>query len=457
MSQLLKEIGAIVSDRQLIVGEAVGHRATSYWDSSPTQAMAVVKPRTTEELAAIMRCCYAAGQPVVTQGGLTGCVTGAVASPRELIVSLENMDSIESIDAVGRTATVQAGVVLENLHQAVRRHELIFPLDLGARGSCTIGGNIATNAGGINVLRYGMTRALVLGLEVVTAKGEVLSSMSRMLKNNAGYDLKQLFIGSEGTLGIVTRAVVRLFPAPQSCNTALLACDDFASVINLLNQLQSGLGGTLSAFEVMWNSYYQGVTGETGHRVPVSRDRAFYVVVEAEGADRSGDAVRFEDSLVVAMEAGTIADAVICKSEAERREVWDIRENFEDILPAYLYDISLPIDAMESYVESVSQELSERWPEARCVVMGHIADGNLHLFIKTGGIADKHAECDELVYRALDGTGGSVSAEHGIGTEKMRWLSLSRSKHELEMMSVLKKSLDPAGILNPGRVIPEDF
>ena len=457
LNQLLQDIGSVVSSRQLITGDAVAERATSYWDAAPTQAIAIVKPRSTQELAAVMERCYAAGQPVVTQGGLTGCVSGAVASTKEIIVSLEDMNAIESIDATSRTATVQAGVVLENLQHAANERGLCFPLDFGARGSCTVGGNIATNAGGINVLRYGMTRALVLGLEVVTANGKVLSSMSPMLKNNAGYDLKQLFIGSEGTLGIVTRAVVRLFPAPTTCNTALLACDDFPSVIKVLNTLQAGLAGTLSAFEVMWNAYYRGVTLEGTHRAPIDAGQPYYVVVEAEGDDAASDAARFEQLLVDAMEQAWITDAIVCKSESERREVWDIRENFEDILPAYLYDVSLPINVMEAYVIRLEQRLLKRWSRARCIVMGHIADGNLHLFIQTGEDGDHHFECDEMVYHELKDTGGSVSAEHGIGTEKMSWLSLSRSAEELEIMATLKETLDPKGILNPGRVLPKKY
>ena len=228
-----------------------------------------------------------------------------------------------------------------------------FPLDLGARGSCTIGGNIATNAGGINVLRYGMMRNLVLGLEAVLADGTVVTSMNRMMKNNAGYDVKQLFIGTEGTLGIVTRAVLRLFPQPATRQSALVALNDFSSVSLLLNRLQQELAGSLSAFEIMWGDYYQAVTGNGGHRAPLSRDYPFYVVFEAEGADPEAHAARFEDVLSRALEDSLVVDAVIPKSGAESREIWNIREEFDAILepePVYLYDVSLPIRDMESYV-----------------------------------------------------------------------------------------------------------
>jgi FAD/FMN-containing dehydrogenase len=400
-----------------------------------------------------MAICHTHKQPVVTHGGLTGCVEGAVSRPDEIIISLERMNAIEGIDVQGGTATVQAGVILEVLQNTVAEQGLLFPLDLGARGSCTIGGNIATNAGGINVLRYGMMRNLVLGLEVVTADGTVLSSMNQMLKNNAGYDNKQLFIGSEGTLGIVTRAVLKLFPQPTSCNTALVATDNFDKLITLLNSLQRDLAGTLSAYEVMWGEYFHGVTGEGGHRPPLSRDYPFYVVVEAQGADADSDNARFEGLLEQAFEDETIVDAVIPKSEAERRAVWDIREVFEDILPAYLYDVSLPINSMATYIDQVMTGLKKKWPNGDCFVLGHIADGNLHLFTRPGIEGDLHAESDAIVYAPLQGLEGSVSAEHGIGTEKLNWLASSRSEADLAMMRLLKTSLDPHNLLNPGRVL----
>jgi len=430
-------------------------RATSYWNSTPTQALALVRPRTTEEVSRAMGICHARRQPVVTQGGLTGCVSGAVSAPDEIILSLERMNAIEAVDASAGTAIVQAGVILQSLQERAYGEGLLFPLDLGARGSCTIGGNIATNAGGISVLRYGMMRNLVLGLEVVTADGSVLSSMNRMLKNNAGYDIKQIFIGSEGTLGIVTRAVLKLYPRPVSRNTALLALDGFDKVVTLLNAMQRDLAGTLSAYEVMWGSYFRAVTGERGHRAPLTRDHRFYVIVEAEGAEPASDASRFESLLARALEEGSVVDAVISKSESERRAIWDIREIFDAVLPAYLYDVSLPIRAMADFTAQVERDLRQTWPESECYVLGHIADGNLHLFVRPGTDGDLDDESDAIVYGALDGFDGSVSAEHGIGTEKMKWLGRSRSATEIEFMRVLKRSFDPLNLLNRGRVLPD--
>ncbi len=452
---LIGELCEALGSDAVVLREALAERATSYWDPSPMSARALIRPRSTEELSQAMTICHRHRQAVVTHGGLTGCVAGAVASADEIIVSLERMNRIEAIDSQGGTVTTQAGVVLEVLQEAVKEHDLLFPLDLGARGSCTIGGNIATNAGGINVLRYGMMRALILGLEVVTADGTVLSSMNQMLKNNAGYDLKQLFIGSEGTLGIVTRAVLRLFPLPTSCSTALVAIDDFDHVATLLRTLQRDLAGTLSAYEVMWGDYYRAVTEPGTNRAPLARDYPFYVVLEAEGADQEFDPLRFERALEQAFEAGHVVDAVITKSEAERREVWEVRENFESILPGILYDVSLPISAMGDYSRQVQASVHSRWPGADCLILGHIADGNLHLFVKPNQPGDWHAESDRIVYGALQGLGGSVSAEHGIGTEKLGWLAASRSEDEIAAMRLLKRSLDPENLLNPGRVLAQ--
>jgi FAD/FMN-containing dehydrogenase len=438
---------------RVITGAQIAQRITSHWDASPTTALALIKPRSTQEVSAALTICHQFKQPIVTQGGLTGCVAGAVAGPQEVILSLENMNRIENIEPSDGTATVQAGVVLEVLQEAAKQQNLLFPLDLGARGSCTIGGNIATNAGGINVLRYGMMRNLVLGLEVVTADGTVISSMNAMLKNNAGYDLKQLFIGSEGTLGIVTRAVVKLFPRLLSSNTALLATDSFAAVTALLKSLQSDLAGTLSAYEVMWGSYFDGVTAAGGHQAPMTRGHSYYIVIEAEGVAPQADRERFLQTLETALTGGLIQDAILPESETQRREIWKIRENFEPILPAYLYDVSLPTSAMEGYISQVNEGLKKRWPESQCYVLGHIADGNLHLFVQPGIDGDLHAACDELVYSPLQGLEGSVSAEHGIGTEKLHWLRSSRSAQEIAVMGLLKQSMDPMGLLNPGRVL----
>jgi FAD/FMN-containing dehydrogenase len=445
----------LAADRFVAAGD-IARRATSYWNSAPMQARLLVTPQTTAEVAEVLRCCDGGAQSVVTHGGLTGCVAGAESTRDDVVLSLERMRGVEDIDVTGGTATVRAGTVLQTVQEAAAQAGLYFPLDLGARGSCTIGGNVATNAGGINVLRYGMMRNLVLGLEAVLADGTVVSSLNRMLKNNAGYDLKQLFIGTEGTLGVVTRAVLRLFPAPASRHSALVAAPSFPAVARLAQVLQRDLAGALSAFELMWGDYYAAVTGPGGHRAPLDRRHPFYVVLQAEGADPAADAQRFERVLQRALDAGLIVDAALPKSDGEAAAVWAIREHFEGILepqPVYLYDVSLPIDRMPGYVAEVKRGITRRWADGRCYVLGHMADGNLHLFVQPNATGDLHAESDAMVYGPLAGAGGPVSAEHGIGIEKLKWLPHSRSPEEITLMRRLKTSLDPRHILNPGRVL----
>ena len=457
MTDIISALAECLGDQHVILGADITNRATSYWRPEPTQTLALLKPRSTDEVSQILALCHAHNQPVVVQGGLTGCVDGAISTDQEVIISLERMNKIESIDPIGGTATVEAGVILEVLHSILADEGLMFPLDLGARGSCTIGGNISTNAGGINVLRYGMMRDLVLGLEAVLADGTVISSMNQMIKNNAGYDIKQLFIGSEGTLGVVTRAVVKIHPRPTSKNSAMVAVQDFDAVTGFLQYLRGALGGTLSAFEVMWGNYFYAVTEPGWHRSPMQRDHPFYIMIETEGSDPETDTSRFNDTLERAFETELISDAVIPKSEAERKSLWDIRENFEAILekqPYYLYDVSLPIKDMPEYVSRVHAALHDQFTDAACYVLGHVADGNLHLFLCPGEPGNWHESCDQVVYGPLESFNGSISAEHGIGTEKISWLGISRSEPEIALMRQLKTTMDPAKILGAERVIP---
>jgi len=446
----------LVGDGRILDASAVSDRATSFWNAAPMQAKAMLLPSSSNEVAKILGHCNNAGQSVITHGGLTNCVTAVEPGLDDIVISTEKMKGIVEIDKIGGTAVVEAGAVLQNVQEAVANEGMYFPLDLGARGSCTIGGNIATNAGGINVLRYGMMRNLVLGLEAVMADGTVMSSMNRMLKNNAGYDMKQLFIGSEGTLGVVTRAVLRLYPQPASRQDALVAITSVDNVIRFLGKLQREIAGNLSAFEIMWGAYYRAVTGDNGHRPPLSRDYPFYAVFQAEGSDPDADAVRFERVLEQAFEEELIADAVIPKSATETRAIWEIRENFEPALvkpPFYLYDVSLPIRDMQAYVAEVEANVGKRWSDGMCVTLGHMADGNLHFFVGPGEQGDFHEESDHCVYDPLQQYGGSVSAEHGIGLEKLSWLPHSKSAAEIELMRALKRTLDPNNILNPGRVV----
>ena len=456
MDSTLTELAKLLGDDRLVSADTLAQRSTSYWNSAPMQAKAMLLPRSTDEVASILRWCNDNEQTVITHGGLTNCVSAVEPDSGDVIVSLEKMNSIVEVDRVGRTAVVEGGAILQTVQERIAEEGLYFPLDLGARGSCTIGGNVATNAGGISVLRYGMMRNLVLGLEAVLADGTVVSSMNRMMKNNAGYDVKQLFIGSEGTLGIVTKVVLRLFPQPSSRQTSLIATDDFESVIALLHKLQNDLAGTLGAYEVMWGEYYRAVTKQDGHRAPLPRDYKFYAVVQADGSEQGADAERFESVLGEAMDDGLLLDAIIAKSDADSADIWKIREDFEPVLlpePVYLYDVSLPIRDMAAYGDTVMRGVVEQWPDGRCYIMGHMADGNLHLFVQPYDDGDHHERANEIVYEPLRKIGGSVSAEHGIGIEKLAWLPLSRTPTEISLMKLMKTSLDPKNILNRGRVL----
>ena len=459
MDALLRQVAAVVGDGNVLTGEAVSDRRVDWLSGAPCQAGAIVRPGTTEELAEVMRLCHAARQPVVTHGGLTGLVHGAEAAADELAISLERMTAIEDVDPVGATLTVQAGAPLQRVQEAAEAVDLQFALDLGARGSCTIGGNIATNAGGIRVIRYGMMRQQVLGLEAVLADGTVVSSMNRMLKNNAGFDLKQLFIGSEGTLGIVTRAVLHLQPPTPDIQTALVACPSFEAVTGLLAHLGRTLGGNLAAFEVMWQNHYRLLTEESSrHRPPLATDSPYYVILDSLGNDPDSHAAQFARAMEGALEGELVSDAVLAQSGSQRQALWDIREDIEGLLqvlsPLFAFDISLPIPAMEGYVTRLEAALAGDWPGARMVTFGHLGDGNLHISIATGrhDPATRRA-VERLVYTPLAELGGSVSAEHGIGLEKRDYLALSRSPEEINLMHTLKRALDPHGLLNRHKVL----
>ena len=458
--ELLTEIRSIVGAGGVLTGDDLTTRAGDWLGLTTCQAKAVIRPRSTAELSTVMQLCHAARQPVIGTGGMTGLVHGTDAAGHELQISFERMRSVISVDPVGRTMLVEAGTPLQAVHEAAAEHGLRYPVDLGSRGSCTIGGNISTNAGGNTVIRYGMTRDNVLGLEAVLADGTVISSLNTLLKNNAAYDLKQLFIGSEGTLGLVTRAVLKLQPLPASEGTALVALDSFDAVMAFFAHCGRRLGGLLSSFEVMWQSHYEMIAVNSGrHNPPLPGGHGFYAIVEATGTDAERDEALFAEVLGEALEQGHARDAVIAASKAQAAAIWGIREDIEGLFgamaPSCTFDVSLPIAAMDDYVTALTAAAHAEWgADTRVVVFGHLGDGNLHILVAPRPWSDEAPHrVEALVYEPLRALGGSISAEHGIGLEKRYWLDVSRTPAEIALMRTLKTALDPLELLNPGKVL----
>lgn len=460
MAEIVQQlIDALGRDCVLTHDEAAQRSAGAWGAPGHLNVLALLRPTTTEQVATALRLCNEAGQAVVPHGGLSGVVNGATTGPTEIALSLERMNAIEEIDETNKTATVQAGVILQHLREAVAEKGLLFPLDLGAKGSCMIGGNIATNAGGVQALRYGVTRQLVRGLEVVLADGTILSSLDKMMKNNTGYDLKQLFIGSEGTLGVVTRAVVKLDDAPKTRQTAFVSLDSFDQAIDFLTFAKRALPDSLTTFELLWQNYYRLMTSSPSpYAPPLPQHYPYYALLESQGQYETADNAQFESMLETALNRGLIADAVPAQSQKELDWFWGIREFVEFVFtvhtPVFLFDVSLPISSMAAYIAEVQANLTQVWPQAICYVFGHMGDGNLHLFVTCGqNDHQTRHEVDRIVYAPLRPIGGSISAEHGIGLEKRDWLHISRSEAEIRVMKTIKHALDPKGILNPGKLL----
>ena len=454
-------LAAALGESAVICGEEIDERyRTDILKKSRSDPGVVVRPTSTEQVAAVLRIANAADVPVTALGGATGLVGGGIAETGGILLSLERMNQIVEIDTVSMTVTAESGVVIETLQMATEAEGLLLPLDLGARGSATVGGTISTNAGGVRVLRWGMMRDMVLGLEAVLADGTIVSSMGKALKDNAGYDWKQLMIGSEGTLGVVTRAVLRLRPNPRSAQTALVAAHDVEGVGTMLRFLQARLAGRLSSFELMWNNFYEFVTaGQRDKRPPpMPVGSGIYVLVEALGDDEEGDATSFAEALGEMIEQGLVTDAVIAQSERQRQELWATRDDVIDVMatikPRYAYDVSMALSDMARFVADTEARVEAALPGATLMFYGHGGDGNLHVVVGPGHVPGGYEIANDAVYAATQGVNGSISAEHGIGTYKKAYIGLSRSPAELDLMRRLKRALDPQNILNPGKVIP---
>jgi FAD/FMN-containing dehydrogenase len=436
-----------------------GDRRVEDWSGLPSAVpLALIRPRDTSEVAVALEICARYIQPVVTQGGLTGLVGGANVTGGEVALSLDRMNQIVEIDAVSGTMTVQAGTPLQVVQEAASAAGFYFPLDLGARGSCSIGGNLATNAGGNRVIKYGMMRDQVLGIEAVLASGAIVGGLNKMIKDNSGYDLRNLLIGSEGTLAVITRAVLRLRPKPTATATAWCGLPNFDAVTTLLRRAQAGLAPGVSAFEVMWAGYYDTVFANLDNlRAPLDSPHPFYVLLESVGTDsvRHGDA--FEEFLGAMLEEGVVADAALASNEAHAQAFWAIRDapgEYQRFIPNHAaYDVSFSIAQVGEAASRCEAQLRARWPDATIMIYGHLGDGNIHIVVDVPGLPKSgHDAIDQVIYDVTRAFRGSISAEHGIGIKKKHFLHLTRSEADVASMRAIKQALDPARILNPGKI-----
>lgn len=469
-ASILERIGGIVGPQGLITDPHdlepyLGDWRGFYRGAAP----AVVRPAATEQVAAVVRVCADTGTAIVPQGGNTG-MSGAATPPAAggaIVLQLGRMNRILGLDALNNTITVEAGCILANIQQAARDAGRLFPLSLGAEGSCQIGGNLATNAGGINVLRYGNARDLTLGLQVVLPDGQVWEGLRGLRKDNTGYDLKHIFIGSEGTLGIITAAVLKLFPVPRTTVTALIAAAAPAAAVELLALLREECGDRVSAFEIISRRCVELVLAHIpGTREPLGRAHPWYVLAELAEASADGPLRgEFERALERAVGRGLALDAAIAESGAQRTALWRIRESIPEASRAegllYRHDISIPVSRIPEFIAEAGAALERAFPGARVICFGHLGDGNLHYncFVPGRNRGDAAALAATDVNRAvLDVVArfaGSFSAEHGVGQAKRAELARYKGALEIGMMRTLKRAFDPRNIMNPGKVIPD--
>lgn len=466
---LLQELGAILGPQHVLTGKAAAPYLTDWRKLVKGRARLVLRPNITDEVAAVMRACAAHGVPVVPQGGNTGQVAGGVPGPDggAVLLSLARMNRVRAIDTENDTITVEAGCVLQAVQQAAEVAGRLFPLSLGAEGSCTIGGNLGSNAGGTQVLRYGNARELCLGLEVVLPDGEVWHGLRGLRKDNSGYDLRDLFIGSEGTLGIITAATLKLFPLPAARCTALAVLGSIHGAGRFLGRCRAGFNATLTGFELMSGACLRLVT-ETypQQRTPFAAlDAPWYVLLEISDAeDEAHGQARLETVLGAALEAGEISDVAVSQTLSQTRSLWHLRESITLALAedgkCIKHDVSLPVSTIPGFVEHTDTALQRQFQGVRSFIFGHLGDGNLHYNVARPQAADDAAlhamqpGLSELVHDAVHALGGSISAEQGIG--RVRTADLARYKQpvELRLMRAIKQAIDPKGLMNPGVLLP---
>jgi len=464
---LLAALKGIVGEANVLTAEAdVAPYSIDWRDRYRGRPRAVVRPGTTAEVAAAVRCCAEHAVPIVPQGGNTSMCGAATPHDggHEIVVSLTRMNRVRAVDPDNATLTVEAGATLASVQQAAAGAGLMFPLSLGAEGSCAIGGNLSTNAGGTAVLRFGNARDLVLGLEVVLADGRVWNGLRALRKDNTGYDLRQLFVGSEGTLGIITAAVLKLFPRARTSATAFAAVTDVASAVDLLRLLRDAIGDRMTGFELISAECIALTRRELRAMPDPLPGHAWYALVQADDtAEQSPLAAQLESALADAIEKKVALDATIARSEAQAGELWALRDNIPEAQrrdgPGIKHDISLPVSAIPAFLVEAKAALDAAFPGLRYVTFGHLGDGNLHYNLAapqgTRGedFIGGQARANRIVYDLVARFGGSFSAEHGVGQLKREELTRYKSPLEVELMRRIKRALDPEELLNPGKVL----
>ncbi|OZI62380.1 FAD-binding oxidoreductase [Bordetella genomosp. 11] len=466
-TELIRRLAHVVGDEGLVLDEAAQAPYVEDWLGKwRGRTPVVVRPRNTTEVAAVMRLCRQSGTPVVPQGGNTGMSGGAAPddSGAQVILSLNRMTRIREVDPVNNTMTVDAGVLLADVQRAARDAGRYFPLSLGAEGSCTIGGNLATNAGGTAVLRYGNTRDLALGLEVVLPDGRVWSGLRGLRKDNTGYDLRGLFIGSEGTLGIITGAVLKLYPAPLGHATAWVGAASPACIVSLLSRLQAQCGERLTAFEMMSARCVDLVRAHVSGAVcPLEGDHPYHALVQLSDVAPEGLPELLERSLAHVLEDGLIADAAIAASETQARSMWRLREGISQAQvragKAVKHDIALPISRLAAFIDEADAALAAEFEGLPIVNFGHVGDGNLHYNVllppdvSQDDYARLTAALNRRVHDLVAQRGGSISAEHGVGRLRRDELRRYKSAVEMDLMLMIKRALDPDQLMNPGKLL----
>ena len=464
-ADLLAELRALVGASQVLCDQDLSAWEWDWRKRYRGRALAVVRPASTSEVAAVVKACSHHSVALVPQGGNTGLVGGGVPddSGEQVVLSLSRMRQVRSLDEANLTMTVDAGVILAQAQAAAAEAGLLFPLSLAAEGSCTIGGNLATNAGGTQVLRYGNARELCLGLEVVTAQGEIWDGLSGLRKDNTGYDLRDLFVGSEGTLGVITGATLKLFPAPPAKVTALAACQTIEQTVALLHRARQHLDAQLTGFEIMAEASLQLVAQHFPALTPPLPPTPWCVLLEASGPEAACRGA-MEHALEAALEAEEIHDAALADNLSQAKAMWHLRESIplaqsQDGLNIK-HDVSLPVSAIPEFVRSMGQRLSTALPGVRLITFGHLGDGNLHYNVQApvgqepaAFLAQHEARINAWVYDDIMQRGGSFSAEHGIGALKREDLVQRKSPVAVAMMRSIKQALDPLGTLNPGKML----